>query len=87
MHFSNVLTLPARPVAPPAPPRARRYIQTFQSGFDAGLARVPVYFMQSDGGLTSVGNFSGEHTGVKQASARRQADLALLAGTCAACVP
>ncbi|PSC69547.1 5-oxoprolinase isoform B [Micractinium conductrix] len=40
-------------------PHIMRYIQTFQAGFDAGLARVPVYFMQSDGGLTSVADFSG----------------------------
>lgn len=36
-----------------------RYIETFQAGFDEGLKRVPVYFMQSDGGLTSVADFSG----------------------------
>ena len=38
---------------------ACRYIETFQAGFDEGLKRVPVYFMQSDGGLTSVADFSG----------------------------
>lgn len=36
-----------------------RYIETFQAGFDSGLSHVPVYFMQSDGGLTSVADFSG----------------------------
>ena len=36
-----------------------RYIETFQSGFDAGLKSVPVYFMQSDGGLADVSEFSG----------------------------
>ena len=36
-----------------------RYIETFQAGLDEGLKRVPVYFMQSDGGLTSVADFSG----------------------------
>lgn len=37
----------------------RRYIETFQSGFDEGLKQVPVYFMQSDGGLAGVAEFSG----------------------------
>lgn len=40
-------------------PLPTRYIETFQAGFDEGLRRVPVYFMQSDGGLTSVADFSG----------------------------
>ena len=41
-------------------PHIMRYIETFQAGFDAGLVhRVPVYFMQSDGGLASVDTFSG----------------------------
>ncbi|KAL4856136.1 5-oxoprolinase [Chlorella vulgaris] len=40
-------------------PHIMRYIATFQAGFDSGLQRVPVYFMQSDGGLTSVADFSG----------------------------
>ncbi|GAB4819425.1 hypothetical protein N2152v2_006471 [Parachlorella kessleri] len=35
------------------------YIETFQSGFDEGLKSVPVYFMQSDGGLADVTEFSG----------------------------
>jgi 5-oxoprolinase (ATP-hydrolysing) len=38
---------------------ARRYIQTFQSGFDEGLSAVPVLFMQSDGGLCRADAFSG----------------------------
>ena len=37
----------------------RRYIQTFQSGFDEGLRDVKLSFMQSDGGLTPVSRFSG----------------------------
>ena len=53
------MCLPPTTCACPLPPPARRYIEAFQAGFDAGLARVPVYFMQSDGGLTSVGDFSG----------------------------
>ncbi|KDD71983.1 hydantoinase/oxoprolinase, partial [Helicosporidium sp. ATCC 50920] len=40
-------------------PHIVRYVTAFQAGFDAGIARVPVYFMQSDGGLTEVGSFSG----------------------------
>ena len=37
----------------------RRYIHTFQSGFDSGLPEVNLQFMQSDGGLTPVDLFSG----------------------------
>ncbi len=37
----------------------RRYIQTFESGFDEGLRDVQLSFMQSDGGLTPVSRFSG----------------------------
>jgi len=41
-------------------PHIMKYIQTFQSGFDSGLInKVPVYFMQSDGGLAGVDQFSG----------------------------
>ena len=40
-------------------PHIMKYIETFSSGFDSGLAQVPVYFMQSDGGLTDIGSFSG----------------------------
>lgn len=40
-------------------PAIRRYVDGFRSGFDSGLSRVPVLFMQSDGGLTSVDKFSG----------------------------
>jgi 5-oxoprolinase (ATP-hydrolysing) len=41
-------------------PHIMKYIQTFQSGFDSGLiTKVPVYFMQSDGGLAGVDQFSG----------------------------
>lgn len=51
LHLSCVLTL--------ASFAACRYITTFQSGFDAGLGSVQLLFMQSDGGLASVGDFSG----------------------------
>lgn len=40
-------------------PHILRYVETFSSGFDSGLKNVPVYFMQSDGGLTNVSSFSG----------------------------
>lgn len=40
-------------------PHIMKYIQTFQSGFDAGLKCIPVYFMQSDGGLAGTDIFSG----------------------------
>jgi len=40
-------------------PHILRYVETFSSGFDKGLRGVPVYFMQSDGGLTNVSSFSG----------------------------
>lgn len=41
-------------------PHIMKYIQTFKSGFDSGLVdKVPVYFMQSDGGLAGVDQFSG----------------------------
>ena len=42
-------------------PHILKYIQTFTEGFDEGLTdgTVPLYFMQSDGGLTDVHSFSG----------------------------
>jgi len=40
-------------------PHIARYLETFRSGFDEGLDRVRLSFMQSDGGLTDVGSFSG----------------------------
>lgn len=40
-------------------PHIKRYIQGFQSGFDDGLKNVQLLFMQSDGGLTNVQDFSG----------------------------
>jgi 5-oxoprolinase (ATP-hydrolysing) len=40
-------------------PHILKYIQTFSEGFDSGLKNTPLYFMQSDGGLTDVGSFSG----------------------------
>lgn len=38
-----------------------RYVENFSKGFDEGVSsgRVPVLFMQSDGGLTKVDGFSG----------------------------
>ena len=42
-------------------PHILKYIHTFTEGFDEGLTNgtVPLYFMQSDGGLTDVHSFSG----------------------------
>lgn len=40
-------------------PHIMRYLTTFQSGFDAGLAEVQLGFMQSDGGLSPLETFSG----------------------------
>ena len=40
-------------------PHILRYVRAFQAGFDPGLARVPLYFMQSDGGLAGAAAFSG----------------------------
>jgi 5-oxoprolinase (ATP-hydrolysing) len=40
-------------------PKIVEYIANFMRGFDAGLAAVPITFMKSDGGLTSVHNFGG----------------------------
>jgi 5-oxoprolinase (ATP-hydrolysing) len=42
-------------------PCIQKYIQSFSSGFDEGITNgsVKVQFMQSDGGLTQVGSFSG----------------------------
>ena len=40
-------------------PVIRRYLASFTKGFDAGLGRVQVSFMQSDGGLTPMENFLG----------------------------
>ncbi|XP_065827960.1 5-oxoprolinase-like isoform X2 [Oscarella lobularis] len=40
-------------------PCIRKYIDGFQNGFDESIKDTQVLFMQSDGGLTSVGNFSG----------------------------
>lgn len=38
---------------------AHRYVAAFQAGFDEGLDKVQLLFMQSDGGLAPVGAFSG----------------------------
>ena len=41
-------------------PGIRAYVASFCAGFDAGLgARVPVLFMQSDGGLTPMAAVTG----------------------------
>jgi N-methylhydantoinase A/oxoprolinase/acetone carboxylase beta subunit len=40
-------------------PHIRDYVSAFSAGFDARLKDRAVLFMQSDGGLTSVGNFMG----------------------------
>ena len=40
-------------------PHIVQYLRTFQSGFDAGLERVELSFMQSDGGLSPADAFSG----------------------------
>lgn len=36
-----------------------RYIKGFCGGFDDGLSTVKLLFMQSDGGLAQIDNFSG----------------------------
>mgnify|MGYP003385494333 CR=1 FL=1 len=44
-------------------PVLKRYLSSFCSGFDAGLAQdVSVCFMQSDGGLTSMDTFLGNRS-------------------------
>jgi hypothetical protein len=40
-------------------PHIVRYLETFQSGFDANLKGVDLSFMQSDGGLSPADAFSG----------------------------
>jgi 5-oxoprolinase (ATP-hydrolysing) len=40
-------------------PVIKRYLKSFSQGFDEGLAKVNVSFMQSDGGLTPMANFLG----------------------------
>lgn len=40
-------------------PRIQEYLHGFRQGFEASLAGVSVSFMQSDGGLTLMDNFSG----------------------------
>lgn len=40
-------------------PHIVRYLQGFSSGFDDGFEDVKVQFMQSDGGLTDMADFSG----------------------------
>ena len=43
-------------------PVLKRYLSSFCAGFDAGLVDVPVCFMQSDGGLTSMNSFLGNRS-------------------------
>lgn len=40
-------------------PSIQRYLTTFKVGFDAGLQKVELLFMQSDGGLAGVDRFNG----------------------------
>ena len=40
-------------------PHIKRYIDGFKAGFDSGLNDVQLLFMQSDGGLAHVQDFSG----------------------------
>eukprot|EP00118_Oscarella_pearsei_P010258 m.62328 g.62328 ORF g.62328 m.62328 type:complete len:1245 (+) comp35057_c0_seq3:36-3770(+) len=40
-------------------PCIRKYVKGFQSGFDEQINSAQVLFMQSDGGLTNVGSFTG----------------------------
>ncbi|RUM33442.1 MAG: 5-oxoprolinase, partial [Desulfobulbus sp.] len=40
-------------------PHIRRYLQSFKKGFSCGLANTRLQFMQSDGGLSLAGDFTG----------------------------
>ncbi|OMJ74310.1 hypothetical protein SteCoe_26797 [Stentor coeruleus] len=40
-------------------PILQEYINSFRSGFDENLSKVPVLFMQSDGGLCDISSFIG----------------------------
>ena len=40
-------------------PVLKDYISSFKQGFDANIEKIPVLFMQSDGGLCSINNFIG----------------------------
>lgn len=40
-------------------PKITTYLASFQEGFDADLAKVPLTFMKSDGGLAPVNDFGG----------------------------
>lgn len=40
-------------------PKITTYLASFQAGFDADLAKVPLTFMKSDGGLAPVNDFGG----------------------------
>lgn len=40
-------------------PKITNYLASFKKGFDAGLEKVPLTYMKSDGGLAPVGGFGG----------------------------
>ncbi|CAI4222110.1 unnamed protein product [Auanema sp. JU1783] len=40
-------------------PKIKEYIRSFEGGFDGGISRIRVDFMQSDGGLCDVNRFFG----------------------------
>jgi 5-oxoprolinase (ATP-hydrolysing) len=40
-------------------PHIHRYLQGFIKGFDSNISNVKVFFMQSDGGLARLDQFSG----------------------------
>ncbi|XP_078607993.1 5-oxoprolinase-like isoform X1 [Branchiostoma floridae x Branchiostoma japonicum] len=42
-------------------PHIKRYLASFGSGFQGGLEKTQVLFMQSDGGLTPMDKFNGSH--------------------------
>lgn len=43
-------------------PHIQRYVHSFRKGFADGLKNIRLQFMQSDGGLTKAGNFSGSRS-------------------------
>ena len=40
-------------------PHIHRYLESFIKGFDSNISNVKVFFMQSDGGLARLDQFSG----------------------------
>jgi 5-oxoprolinase (ATP-hydrolysing) len=40
-------------------PSITEYLKSFKSGFDTNLSNIPITFMKSDGGLTSINDFQG----------------------------